>query len=77
MAAVRKNGAPKISNTFIKKASTAIAIGDLLTVEAATGHLIPATAATTNVKGIAQERIASTDDDYATARNIYVDTCLP
>jgi len=77
MAAYRNSGTPKISNHFIKKASTAIAIGDVVTVEAATGHIIPAVAGSIQVKGIAQELIASTDADYATARNTYVDVPLP
>lgn len=77
MAAYRNSGKPTISNAYIKKASTAIAIGDVVTVDAATGHIIPAVAGSTNVKGIALERIASTDSDYATARNTYIDIPLP
>lgn len=77
MAAYRHSGTPKISNYLIKKASTAIAIGDVVTIEDATGYIIPAVAGSTQVKGVAQERIASTDTDYATARNTTVDVPLP
>ncbi len=73
----RRKGKHNTSADYLKKASTAIAYGDVLTIESATGHLIPATAATTNIKGIAMEAILSTDSDYATARNISVDVPLP
>ncbi len=73
----RKSGKHNISADYLKKASTAIAVGDVLTIESATGHLIPATASTTNIKGIAIQKVASTDSDYATARNTFVDIPLP
>lgn len=73
----RRSGKPNLSSLFLKKASTAIAQGAVLTVEAATGHVTNGTAATTNVKGISMETIASTDSDYATARPILVDIPLP
>lgn len=56
-----------------KKASTAMSINTLLGVEAATGRLIPATAALTYVKGVAVERIAATDADYAGTTEIAYD----
>ena len=76
MPAIRKSGKPNINGNYLKKASTAIAQNTVLTIDA-TGYLIPATAVTTNIKGIAQETIATTDADYATARNTFVDIPLP
>ena len=77
MAAYRNSGKPNISGDYIKKASTAINIGDIVTLEEATGHIIPAVAGSTNVKGIALEKIASTDSDYATARNTFIEVPTP
>lgn len=76
MVAIRKSGKPNITGDYIKKASQAITRNSVVCLDA-NGFLIPATAVTTNVKGIAQEAIASTDTDYATARNTYVDVPLP
>lgn len=76
MAAYRKAGKPNISGDYLKKASTALAQNTVLAIDD-DGYLIPATATTTNIKGIAQEKIASTDSDYATARNTFIDIPLP
>ena len=56
-----------------KKASTAMTIGTLLGVEVATGRLIPCTNALLFVKGVAVERIAATDSDYAATTEIAYD----
>lgn len=76
MAAYRKAGKPNLSGDYLKKASTAITQNTVLAIDD-NGYLIPATATTTNIKGIAQEKIASTDSDYATARNTFIDIPLP
>lgn len=76
MVAIRKSGKPNLTGDYIKKASQAIARNSVVCLDA-NGFLIPATATTTNVKGIAQEAIASTDSDYATARNTTIDVPLP
>ena len=56
-----------------KKASTAMTIGTLLGVEVATGQLIPAVNTLTYVKGVAVERIAATDADFAATTEIAYD----
>lgn len=76
MATYRNSGKPNISGQYLKKASTAIAQNTVLAIDD-DGFLIPATATTTNIKGIAQEKISATDSDYATARNTFVDVPLP
>jgi hypothetical protein len=76
MAATRQSGKPNLTGDYIKKASTAIARNSVVSLDT-NGFLVPAAAATTNVKGIAQEAIASTDSDYATARNTTIDVPLP
>ncbi len=70
---VRKTGAPNIV-AMKKKASTAIALGDILYVDSS-GFVLPADASSTgnDTIGVAQEAIASTDADYAVAREIAVD----
>lgn len=76
-AIVRYSGKPNLTGDYIKKASTAIPAGTVVTIESATGYVIPATAVTTNIAGIAQEVVSSFDTDYATARNTYLDVPLP
>lgn len=65
-----------VSTKFLKKASQAIDLNSVLSVDA-NGYLIPATAVTTNIKGISLEKISSTDTDYATARSIAIDVPKP
>lgn len=76
MTANRNSGQPNISGQYLKKASQALALNTVLAIDD-NGYLIPATATTTNIKGIAQELVASTDSDYATARPTYIDVPLP
>ena len=77
MAVFRKEGKDNLTSTFLKKASTAISANSVLSVEPTTGLLIPATATTNNVKGISRAKIASTDTDYTTAREILIDVPRP
>ena len=56
-----------------KKSSTVLTPNTLLTVEAGTGFLIPAVPASTYVKGLAVERVASTDPDFAATTEIGYD----
>jgi len=76
MSVFRQSGKMNVSSKFLKKASTAIDLNSVVSVDA-NGFLIPATASTTNIKGIALEKIASTDTDYATARPIIIDVPHP
>lgn len=56
-----------------KKASTAMTINTLLGVEVATGQMIPLVPTLTFVKGVAVERIVSTDGDFAAITEIAYD----
>lgn len=69
----RQHSEPQIQ-PYIKKASTAMNFGDAVFVDA-NGFLDKAGATTTpsDIVGVVQETIASTDSDYATAREIAVD----
>lgn len=77
MVAIRYNDVDNIVGLMLKKASTAIALNSILTVDSTTGHLQPAVTASTNLAGIARELVASTDSDYATARNTFIDVPRP
>lgn len=68
---LRKNGANKIAY-FKKKVSTAINLGAIVSIDT-DGFLIPATASSVNHVGVCMEKIASTDSDYAVARDVMVD----
>lgn len=54
---------------FIKKASTAFEVGDLCTIDS-NGFLVPGGAG--KIVGVSNEKVASTDADYATARPLNV-----
>jgi hypothetical protein len=58
-----------------KKASTAIALDELLTLDS-NGQLIPATAAYTKVVGVSLSTVLSTDANYATTDEIQYDAAL-
>ena len=76
MSVFRRQGKTTTSLTFLKKASQAIDLNSVVSIDA-DGYIIPATASTTNIKGIALEKISSTDSDYATARAIPIDIVKP
>jgi hypothetical protein len=63
---------------YKKKASTAFAAGDLLAFDS-NGFVLPATATTvpSEVAGIAQRTVASTDSDYAENSFVPVDVPRP
>lgn len=69
----RSRGEARI-RSYAKKASTAIAMGQVVAIDS-NGFLIPATASTTgnDIVGIAMETIASTDGDYTSTRDVAVD----
>lgn len=73
MVAIRYNGEKQLNGLGLKKASTACALNSFATYDSTTGHLQPAVTASTNIAGLFQELVASTDSDYATARNTYID----
>jgi hypothetical protein len=58
-----------------KKASTAIALNTLLTVDA-NGQLLPATSASPFVVGVSLSTVLATDDNYATTAKIQYDRAL-
>lgn len=68
----RKNGEPDIQG-YIKKASTAMNLGDAVFLNGGYVDKAGATTAAKDIIGVVQETIASTDSDYATARQIAVD----
>lgn len=67
----RKNNAHQIAY-FSKKASTAINLGAIVSIDT-DGFLIPATASTTTHIGVCMEAIAATDADYSSTRKVMVD----
>lgn len=77
MAAIRFSGKDNIFGLGLKKASTAIALNSVLTIDSTTGYLQPAVTASTQLAGVARELVASTDSDYATVRNTYIDVPKP
>lgn len=77
MGAIRDSGKDNITKRYLKKASTVFANNAVVTVESATGHVIPIIAASTNIKGITRETITAADVDYATARGITLDVPRP
>lgn len=69
---IRKTGKPNIL-PFLKKASTAFAIGGLVNFDGS-GYLQPGSASTDNHIGLNFSRtVVSTDSDYATATQMLVD----
>ncbi len=60
------------NSPFIKKASTAMSLLDIVSIDA-NGYVIPAVTASTVLLGLVQENIKSSDDDYAKARMVVVD----
>lgn len=56
-----------------KKASTAFPNGSAVTFDAATGFIKPLVATDPSVFGVIQQKIASTDLDYASNSNVLVD----
>lgn len=61
---------PALFEFWPKTASTALTIGALVTPSS--GALVSAVTATTNVLGVLQTTIASTDSDYASTTQIPV-----
>lgn len=59
--------------TFAKKASTAFANGMFVTFDAGTGFIKPLVATDPDVLGVIQQKIASTDADYASNTRVTVD----
>lgn len=72
MSAIRISG---ISNliTPSKKASTAFPAGSFVTFDAATGFIKPLVATDPSVFGVIQQKISSTDADYASNTPVLVD----
>lgn len=72
MAAIRLSGQ---SNLIMapKKASTAFPVGSFVTFDAATGFIKPLTATDPSVFGVIQQKISSTDTDYASNTPVLVD----
>ena len=62
----RNNG-----NTYAKKASTAFAVGQFVTIDGTTGYIIPATNLTP-ILGVSNEEVTSSSDNYATNDHINV-----
>ena len=59
-----------------KAASTAFAVGEVLSANSS-GFIIPATAATTTIVGICMQRVAADSSDYAQNTNITYDHPRP
>lgn len=72
MSAKRISG---ISNAMMvpKKASTAFPVGSFITFDAATGFIKPLVATDPSVFGVIQQKITSTDADYALNSPVLVD----
>lgn len=72
MAAKRSSGQ---SNCLMvsKKASTAFPVGSFVTFDAATGFIKPLVATDPSVFGVIQQKISSTDADYALNTPVLVD----
>jgi len=71
MAVYRKDDKHRIRSTA-KKASTAIAVGEILTVDT-NGFALPAVAASTNLIGVSAQRVGTDSSDYASATPIAFD----
>lgn len=76
MSVFRQSGKPNVTLNFLKKASQALDANSVVSIDA-NGYIIPATAVTTNYKGIVLQKVASTDSDYATARAVPIDVVKP
>lgn len=72
MAAKRISGISNIINVG-KKASTAFPFSSFVTMDAATGFIKPLTASDPSVFGVIQQKITSTDADYALNTPVMVD----
>ena len=72
MSAIRKSG---ISNLIMvpKKASTAFSTHSFVTFDAGTGFIKPLVATDPSVFGVIQQKITSTDGDYASNTPVLVD----
>lgn len=72
MSAIRKSGQ---SNLMMvpKKASTAFAVQSFVTFDAGTGFIKPLVATDASVFGVIQQKITSTDSDYASNTPVLVD----
>lgn len=68
---IRKTGQSKFY-TFLKKASTAFALGDACTLDGS-GLLIPAVAGSTLIVGYIKRPVVSTDADYASSVPVQVE----
>lgn len=68
---IRKSGNSKMMS-FVKKASTAFALGDAVTFDAS-GLLIPAVAGSTQIVGYIKRAVLTTDADYASAVPVAVE----
>lgn len=72
MAAKRTSGVSNLI-TAPKKASTAFPVGSFVTYDAGTGFIKPLVATDPSVYGVIQQKIASTDADYASNTPVLVD----
>ena len=72
MAALRLSGQPNMT-TAPKKASTAFPVGSFVTYDGSTGFIKPLVATDPSVFGVIQQKIASTDTDYANNTMVLVD----
>lgn len=72
MAAIRRSGQSNIT-TAPKKASTAFPANSFVTYDAGTGFIKPLTNTDSDVFGVIQQTIQSTDGDYANNTNVLVD----
>jgi len=72
MSAIRKSGQSNLI-MVTKKASTAFPVQSFVTFDAGTGFIKPLVATDPSVFGIIQQKIASTDSDYASNTPVLVD----
>lgn len=71
MAIYRRDGKHRVRQ-YNKKASTAIALGEIMTGDA-NGFALPAVAASTQILGVSMQRVGTDSSDYATATPTLVD----
>lgn len=72
MSALRLSGQSNLMMVS-KKASTAFPVGSFVTFDAATGFIKPLVATDPSVFGVIQQKITSTDGDYASNTPVLVD----
>lgn len=72
MSALRRSGISNLMNAS-KKASTAFPVNSFITFDAATGFIKPLVATDPSVFGVIQQKITSTDSDYASNTPVLID----